>query len=82
MNIVFFNCSLGNFLGGYVFGLKMGTFLTFIGCMLAAMVSFYISRDLLKEFFTITRTNMRHLGNQLSSIIIMLYYELFQIYYM
>lgn len=52
MNVVFFNCSLGNFLGGYVFGLKMGTFLTVIGCMLAAMVSFYISRDLLKDFFT------------------------------
>ena len=51
MNVVLFNCSLGNLFGGYVFGLTMGSILTCVGCMLAAMFSFFLSKYYLADFF-------------------------------
>ena len=52
MNIVFFNCSIGNLFGGYLFGLYLGSILTFIGCILSLMVSFLVSRYYLSDFFS------------------------------
>ena len=52
MNVFFFNSSLANLVGGYLFGLKMGSILTYIGCILSSMIGFYISKHYLHHVLT------------------------------
>lgn len=49
MNIVFMNSTLPNLISGYLFGLHKGIILTLIGCVISGVISFYMSRYLLKN---------------------------------
>ena len=49
MNIVFMNSTIPNLMSGYIFGLKKGILLTLVGCIISGVISFYISRYVLKE---------------------------------
>ena len=49
MNIVFMNSTIPNLISGYIFGLRNGILLTLIGCIISGVISFYISRYILKD---------------------------------
>jgi uncharacterized membrane protein YdjX (TVP38/TMEM64 family) len=49
MNIVFMNSTIPNLMSGYIFGLKKGILLTLIGCIISGVISFYMSRYILKD---------------------------------
>ena len=49
MNIVFMNSTIPNLMSGYIFGLRKGILLTLIGCIISGVISFYISRYILKD---------------------------------
>ena len=49
MNIVFMNSTIPNLISGYIFGLRKGILLTLIGCIISGVISFYISRYILKD---------------------------------
>jgi uncharacterized membrane protein YdjX (TVP38/TMEM64 family) len=49
MNIVFMNSTIPNLISGYIFGLKKGILLTLIGCIISGVISFYMSRYILKN---------------------------------
>jgi uncharacterized membrane protein YdjX (TVP38/TMEM64 family) len=49
MNIVFMNSTIPNLMSGYIFGLRKGILLTLIGCIISGVISFYMSRYILKD---------------------------------
>ena len=49
MNIVFMNSTIPNLMSGYIFGLKKGIMLTLVGCIISGIISFYMSRYILKN---------------------------------
>ena len=49
MNLIFMSSTIPNLVSGYIFGLRNGILLTLIGCIISGVISFYISRYILKE---------------------------------
>lgn len=49
MNLIIMNSTIPNLVSGYIFGLRNGIILTLIGCIISGVISFYISRYILKD---------------------------------
>ena len=49
MNLIFMSSTIPNLVSGYIFGLRNGILLTLIGCIISGVISFYISRYVLKD---------------------------------
>ena len=49
MNLIFMSSTIPNLVSGYIFGLRNGILLTLVGCIISGVISFYISRYILKE---------------------------------
>ena len=50
MNLVFMNSTLPNLISGYIFGFYKGVLFTLTGCIISGIISFYLSRDVLKNY--------------------------------